>query len=67
VHARTAAQVVLRWSLQKGYVPLPKSVHRARIAENAAVFDFELTADEMARLDGLDEGLHVAWDPTGTP
>jgi diketogulonate reductase-like aldo/keto reductase len=64
-HARTAAQVVLRWSLQKGFVPLPKSVHRARIAENAALFDFELSASEMARLDALDEGLHVAWDPTG--
>lgn len=66
-HGRTAAQVVLRWSLQKGYVPLPKSVHRERIAENAAVLNFELTAAEMARLDGLDEGLHVAWDPTGVP
>jgi len=64
-HARTAAQVVLRWSLQKGFVPLPKSVHRARIAENAALFDFELSASEMARLEALDEGLHVAWDPTG--
>jgi diketogulonate reductase-like aldo/keto reductase len=66
-HARTAAQVVLRWSLQKGFVPLPKSVRRERIAENAGLFDFELSAPEMARLDDLDEGLHVAWDPTGVP
>jgi len=66
-HGRTAAQVVLRWSLQKGFVPLPKSVHRERLAENAAVFDFELSAAEMLRLDALDEGLHVAWDPTGVP
>jgi len=40
-------------------------VFGARIAENAALFDFELSAAEMARLDALDVGLHVAWDPTG--
>jgi methylglyoxal/glyoxal reductase len=66
-HDKTAAQVLLRWSLQHGLVVLPKSVRRERIVENADLFDFELSPEEMARLDALDEGLHVAWDPTDAP
>ena len=46
---RTAAQIALRWSVQNGAVPLPRSSNPGRIAENLAIFDFELTADEMAR------------------
>ena len=51
---RTPAQVLLRWCLQRGTVAIPKSTHRARIAENAAVFDFTLSAEQMGRLDALD-------------
>jgi 2,5-diketo-D-gluconate reductase A len=51
---RTPAQVLLRWCLQHHLVVLPKSVHRERIEENSHVFDFELTADDMTELDGLD-------------
>lgn len=51
---KTVAQVVLRWSLQKGFLPLPKSVHEDRIIENFQVFDFELTADDMAVIDALE-------------
>ena len=51
---RTAAQVLLRWCLQHHLVVLPKSVHRERIEENSHVFDFTLSADDMAELDGLD-------------
>lgn len=53
---RSAAQVVLRWHLQRGHVVFPKSVTRNRIAENFAVFDFELTDADMAAIDSLDEG-----------
>jgi diketogulonate reductase-like aldo/keto reductase len=60
---KTPAQVVLRWSVQHGNVILPKSVHQERIRENAAIFDFELSTDVMSRLDALDEGAAVAWDP----
>jgi diketogulonate reductase-like aldo/keto reductase len=51
---RTPAQVLVRWSLQRDLVVLPKSTHRDRIEENAQVFDFELSDDDMAALDALD-------------
>ncbi|MFJ3800027.1 aldo/keto reductase [Streptomyces sp. NPDC090088] len=53
VHRKSVAQVMLRWHLQHGRQVIPKSVHPVRIAENFAVFDFQLTTDELARLDGL--------------
>lgn len=62
-HGMTAAQTVLRWELQHDVIPIPKSSHRQRIAENADVFDFELTAGEMATLDGLDRGERIGPDP----
>jgi methylglyoxal/glyoxal reductase len=51
---RTPAQVLLRWCVQRGIPVITKSTHRDRIAENAQVFDFELDAQEMERLDALD-------------
>ena len=55
--------MLLRWGIQHGMVVLPKSVNEERIAENAAVFDFELDADAMRMLDALDEGAATGWDP----
>lgn len=60
---RTAAQVVLRWALQLGVAVIPRSVRPERIAANLAVFDFELTADEMAALTALGDGHRVGPDP----
>ncbi len=60
---KTPAQVLLRWGVQNGYIVLPKSVRAERIAENAALFDFALTAEHVARLDGLEENLVTGWDP----
>ena len=51
---RTPAQVMLRWGLEHGFVVLPKSDHRERQIENAAIFDFALSADDLAELDALD-------------
>jgi diketogulonate reductase-like aldo/keto reductase len=64
---RTPAQVLLRWSLQKGFVTIPKSAKHRRIIENAAVFDFSLGAEEMALLDSFNEEHHVTWDPRTEP
>ena len=60
---RTPAQALIRWSLQKGFVVLPRSSNAGRIAENAAVFDFALDEAQIAALDALDEGLTTGWDP----
>ncbi|HYS70961.1 MAG TPA: aldo/keto reductase [Thermoplasmata archaeon] len=66
-HEKSAAQVLIRWGLQHGFVEIPKSIRPERIRENADVFDFALTAAEMKELDALNQGLHVTWDPTDAP
>lgn len=53
---RTTAQVILRWHLQRGIPTIPKTVQTARMAENLDIFDFELTAQEMERIAGMDIG-----------
>lgn len=53
---KSAAQVVLRWHLQKGNIVFPKSVRAERLKENLNVFDFELTSDEIATIDSADQG-----------
>ena len=63
-HGKRAAQVMIRWILQRGVATIPKSSRLTRIEENADVFDFELDGDDMSRLDALDEGLRTCWDPT---
>jgi 2,5-diketo-D-gluconate reductase A len=62
-HSKTPAQVMLRWHLQQGRQAIPKSVTPARIAENFDVFDFELTADQLAAIDALDTGVRGGPDP----
>lgn len=62
-HSKSPAQVLIRWSLQHGFLPLPKSVHPEYIKANADVFDFELTPDEMQLLDELHGTTGVANDP----
>ena len=62
-HGRTPAQVLLRWSLQQGFVPLPKSVTLGRIEENADIFGFELDEKDMGELE-TQEYSPCAWDPT---
>lgn len=87
-HNRDVAQVLVRWSLQKGYtishappfltlivipfsrfVPLPKSAQPSRISSNVDVFNFELSAEDMQELDGLDSGKagSVTWNPVDAP
>ena len=63
-HRKTPAQVMLRWGLQHGRSVIPKSTKPSRIAENINVFDFELSADEMAAIDALDTGRRGGPEPT---
>jgi 2,5-diketo-D-gluconate reductase A len=60
---RTPAQVTLRWHVQRGDIVFPKSVTRSRIAENFAIFDFELDEQQMATISGLDRGERTGPDP----
>ena len=62
-HGKTAGQVVIRWHLQLGNVVIPKSVTEERIEQNFDVFDFDLSDDEMARIEGLESGRRIGPDP----
>ena len=53
---KSTAQVILRWHMQHGHIAIPKSARRERMEENLNVFDFELTAEEIASIDALDRG-----------
>ncbi|WHX48396.1 aldo/keto reductase [Paenibacillus woosongensis] len=62
-YGKSTAQVIIRWDLQHGIVTIPKSSNPERIVENANVFDFELTAEEMKQIDGLNQDQRVGPDP----
>ena len=65
-HGRTPAQVMLRWHVQEGRNAIPKSTNPGCIAENFAIFDFELTPEELGRLDALDRGVRNGPNPDGS-
>ena len=62
-YGKTAAQVTLRWHLQNDVIVIPKSVTPSRIKENADIFDFELTAEDMERIDALNKNERTGKDP----
>ena len=62
-HNKSVAQVIIRWDLQNGVITIPKSTKEPRIVENANVFDFELSAEEMETINKLNENLRVGPDP----
>ena len=66
-HGKSPAQIMLRWCTQSGFVTLPKSVTPDRIAANIDLFDFELDADDLAKIKRLDRSLRTCWDPTYVP
>ena len=55
-HGKTTAQIVLRWHIQHGHIIIPKSARPERMAQNLAIFDFELSTEEIAAIDALDRG-----------
>ncbi len=61
-HGRTVGQVVLRWLNQRNVVVIPKTVHKERMIENMAIFDFTLTDGEMQAIAGLDTGKSPIYD-----
>ncbi|XEO93991.1 aldo/keto reductase [Latilactobacillus sakei] len=65
-YQRSIPQIALRWSLQHGFLPLPKSVHANYIQENTQLFDFELTPADMQTIDQLDGVVGKAKDPDTT-
>ncbi|MFE6167942.1 aldo/keto reductase [Viridibacillus arvi] len=62
-HNKTAAQIVLKWDLQHQVVTIPKTMTESRMEENINVFDFELTTEEMAKIDGLNENFRCGPNP----
>ena len=62
-HRKSPAQVLIRWDLQHEVVTIPKSVHRERIEENSKVFDFELSDEDMQRIDALDTNTRIGPHP----
>lgn len=66
-HGKSTAQIMVRWCLEVGTVPLPKSTNPERIAENIDVFDFHLDDSDMEKIKQLDQDLRTCWDPTNIP
>lgn len=64
---KSTAQILIRWALQHALVVIPKSANPSRIRENAEVFDFEITDEDMRILDSFNENLRTCWDPTNAP
>ena len=61
--SKSVAQVILRWDLQNGVVTIPKSTKEPRIIENADIFDFKLSTEEMERINSLNDNVRVGPDP----
>ena len=62
-YQKSPIQIVLRWDIQKGVVTIPKSVTPERIRHNADIFDFELSAEDMVKIDSLDKHARMGADP----
>lgn len=66
-YSRSPAQILIRWTLQKEVIVIPKSSRKDRIQENSGVFDFNISLEDMGRLDSFHNNLRVSWDPTQMP
>lgn len=62
-HNKSIAQVILRWDMQNGVITIPKSTNEGRIIENSQIFDFELTNEEVEKINSLNQDLRVGPDP----
>jgi len=66
-YSKTPAQILIRWALQKEVIVIPKSSNKKRISENASVFDFAISEEDMKKLDSFNQNLHTSWDPSAAP
>lgn len=66
-YSKTPAQIMLRWALQHDIVVIPKSKSKERIYENADIFDFSISKEDMKTLDDFNEDFRVTWDPSEIP
>ncbi|KZV72638.1 aldo-keto reductase [Peniophora sp. CONT] len=66
-YGKQPAHIFLRWSIQKGYIPLVKSASRERVIGNTQIYDFNLSDSEMEELNGLNEDLVTDWNPVDCP
>lgn len=66
-YSKSTAQILIRWALQKDVIVIPKSSRTDKIKENADVFDFDISQEDMKALDSLDEDLRTSWDPSTVP
>jgi diketogulonate reductase-like aldo/keto reductase len=66
-YSKTSPQIMLRWALQKGIITIPKSTNRERLKENAEIFDFEISSEDMDSLDSFNIDLRTSWDPSTAP
>jgi diketogulonate reductase-like aldo/keto reductase len=66
-YSKSSAQILVRWALQHRLVVIPKSAKRERILENADVFDFAISPEDMRFLDSFNEDLRTSWDPSTAP
>jgi diketogulonate reductase-like aldo/keto reductase len=64
---KSPAQIMLRWCIEQGTVPLPKSSHPDRIKENLKIFDFKLDENDLEQIENLNRNFRTCWDPTRTP
>jgi len=66
-YSKTPAQILIRWALQHSIVTIPKSSRKEVIQENAGVFDFEISPEDMLTLDSLNQNFRTSWDPSTAP
>jgi diketogulonate reductase-like aldo/keto reductase len=66
-YGKSPAQILIRWALEHDVVVIPKSSDKQHIRDNADIFDFEISEQDLCRLDDLDENYRCTWDPTSEP
>jgi diketogulonate reductase-like aldo/keto reductase len=66
-YSRSPAQILIRWALQHEVIVIPKSSNKKRIRENANIYDFSISDEDMRTLDAFNRDMHITWDPTDEP